>query len=113
MSMTVLGVPQLLARFVKAAALGEVAASAAQAELGEEVVEGARARVRVETGALQDTIHYEDGRVVAGEGLPDIRALTNEYGTDNDPGQPYMRPAADTADGGRATEVAAVVLRSA
>jgi HK97 gp10 family phage protein len=37
-------------------------------------------------------------QVVAGVGLPDIRAVAQEYGTALSPAQPYMTPAAEAID---------------
>jgi HK97 gp10 family phage protein len=37
-------------------------------------------------------------KVVAGVGLPDIRAVAQEYGTDDQPAQPYLTPAAEAID---------------
>lgn len=37
-------------------------------------------------------------QVVAGAGLPDIRAIAQEYGTINSPAQPFLTPAAEAID---------------
>ena len=51
----------------------------------------------VDTGALRDSItHVLEGmaaRVIAGEGLPDARAIFNEFGTSRMAAQPFMVPA--------------------
>lgn len=65
---------------------------------GLDMQQGARRRVRVDTGALRDSIQWHptgqgEGELVAGEGLSDIRAAANEYGTRFMPAQPYLRPA--------------------
>ena len=109
MTMTVLGVPQLLARFAKAAALGEVAQHAGSAALAEEVATDARAIVPVDTGTLRDSIHTEPGKVV----VTAPYAAFVEYGTADTSAQPYLRPAADTANDEHALGVAAAVMRTA
>lgn len=50
-------------------------------------------------------------QVVAGEGLPDARAIFNEYGTRDMGAAPYMAPAADAIDVRR--NVAAAIERLA
>lgn len=98
-----------MARFLKAAALGEVAQHVAVDELGQEVALDAEQRAPVDTGALQDSISYADGAVTA-----DVPyAPFVEYGTSDTPAQPFMRPAADTVDDSRALEIAAAVMRQA
>ena len=60
----------------------------------------AKARAPVDTGALRDSIRTEIlkaaneiiGRVTAGEGLPDIRAIVQEYGSRYQNAQPYLHP---------------------
>lgn len=37
-------------------------------------------------------------QVVAGAGLPDIRAIAQEYGTVDQPAQPYLTPATEAID---------------
>lgn len=37
-------------------------------------------------------------QVVAGDGLPDIRAIVQEYGSVDQPAQPYLTPAAEAID---------------
>jgi HK97 gp10 family phage protein len=40
-----------------------------------------------------------DGWIVSfGEGLPDIRAIAQEYGTDTQPAQPFLTPAVENID---------------
>jgi HK97 gp10 family phage protein len=58
----------------------------------------AKQKVRVDTGDLQDSITWRmtsqtQGELTAGEGLPDIRAVVNEFGSVDMPAQPYLRPA--------------------
>jgi HK97 gp10 family phage protein len=50
-------------------------------------------------------------QVVAGDGLPDIRAIAQEYGTVDQPAQPYLTPAAEAIDVKRevAQEIAKLV----
>ncbi len=105
----VLGVPQLLSRFARAAALGQVATTAATNTLAEDVDNDASARAPVDTGALRDSIHAEPGKVVVE--VP--YAAFVEYGTSDTPAQPFLRPAADTVDDSRAIGVAAAVMGTA
>jgi HK97 gp10 family phage protein len=105
----VIGVPELLARFARAAALAEVAEKAAIDTLGNEVEVTAQAAAPVDTGALRDSIVYSDGVVSVGV---DYAGFV-EYGTSDTPAQPYLRPAADTADGEAAATIAAAVMRTA
>lgn len=109
MSGRVKGVPALLDRFQKAAALGEVAANAARDALGEEVATGARREVAVDTGETRDSISYADGSVTA----TSEAAFYLEYGTSDTDAQPFMRPAADTVDDSPALGIAADVMDSA
>ena len=66
--------------------------------LGPKLVKESRALVRVDTGALRDSIDYEveDGHLYlsAGEDLDDERALANELGTRHMAAQPYLKPVA-------------------
>lgn len=105
----VLGVPQLLSRFARAAALGQVATTAATNTLGEDVATDARTLAPVDTGALRDSIHAEPGKVVVE--VP--YAAFVEYGTSDTPAQPYLRPAADTVNDDHALGIAAAVMRTA
>lgn len=106
---TVLGVPELLARFARAAAIGEAAANAATDDLATQVASDAASRAPVDTGTLRDSIIHDGGRVYTDvEYAPFV-----EYGTSDMPAQPFMRPAADTVDGEHATEVAAALMRQA
>lgn len=102
----VLGVPQLLARFARAAALGEVAENAAVSAVAVEVAETARSLVPVDTGTLRDSIqeHAEGVSVTA------PYAGFVEYGTAYVPAQPYLRPAADEAKGEQAEVAAKTVM---
>jgi HK97 gp10 family phage protein len=53
-------------------------------------------------------------QVVAGDGLPDIRAIVQEYGSVDQPAQPYLTPAAEAIDVKREVqkEIQALVRRS-
>lgn len=52
-----------------------------------------------DTGALAASIHAVlegmSATIIAGEGLPDIRAVAMEYGNARVPAQSYMRPAVE------------------
>lgn len=105
----VIGVPALLSRFVRAAVLGEAAARAAQGTLAQEVASTARAIVPVDTGRLRDSIMAASDRVFT---EVDYAAYV-EYGTSERAPQPFLRPAADTANGEVAAGAAAAVMRGA
>lgn len=73
----------------------------------------------VDTGALKDSKVVErvapgQWRVSFGRGLPDARAIFQEYGTRSSPAQPYLTPAATQIDvdveAGKA--VAALITRN-
>jgi hypothetical protein len=100
----VIGVPALLSRFVRAAALGEVAKDAAVDTLGEEVADRAHADVPVDTGATRDSIAYAHGVVSVGTDYANII----EYDQ-----HPFLRPAADTVNDEHALGIAAAVMRTA
>jgi HK97 gp10 family phage protein len=103
---TVLGVDALLARLARAAAIGEVAQHAAQTELAEEVASVARQLSPVDTGTLQASITADADRVYTDVAY----APFVEYGTSDTPAQPFMRPAADEADGTRSEAVAKAIM---
>lgn len=105
----VLGVPALVARFARAAALGEVASAAAVDALGDDVALAARLNAPVDTGALADSIRNDRGHVTV---EVDYAAYV-EYGTSDTPPQPFLRPAADTVNDSRALGIAASVMRQA
>lgn len=57
----------------------------------------------IDTGELRDSKIVEPvapgrWRVSFGRGLPDIRAVAQEYGTRSSPAQPYLTPAAEQID---------------
>jgi HK97 gp10 family phage protein len=73
------------------------------ANLGEEVAQKARELAPVDTGALRDSITSE---LVGGGGPAEAQIVANvpyagfvEFGTDDTPMQPYLRPALDAAVG--------------
>lgn len=107
--LTVVGVPQLLARLVRAAALGEAASTAAKAEVAQEVEAGAQQRVPVVTGTLRDSIQAQPDRVVATAPY----AGYVEFGTAYMTAEPYMRPAADEATGSGGETAAKTVMEQA
>lgn len=108
MTVTVLGVNELLAKFARIAAVSEVAEHAAVDDIGENVAEDARARAPVDTGTLQGSITYDDGAVTSDvEYAPFV-----EYGTATNAAQPFMRPAADTVDGDSSMQIAAKVIEA-
>lgn len=108
-SVRVIGVSALAARFARAAVVGHLAAEGAVDVLGQEVAGGAQRMAPVDTGALRDSIFAEHGRVVATvEYAPFV-----EYGTSDTDAQPFMRPAADTADDSTALAHAASIMGTA
>jgi HK97 gp10 family phage protein len=107
MGVTIFGLPQLLARYAAAAALGEIAGQAAVTALSEDVAGTAKSIVSVETGETYDSIEVTPEGVVAGGA-----ALYLEFGTYKMAAQPFMRPAADGADDGGAIAAASAVFRA-
>ena len=96
---TVIGIDSTIAKFLGLAAATEAIAEEAARQAAEPIEAAAKARVPVDTGALQDSIHIEsevengvaDARVVAGgESAP--YAVFVEFAPDN---EPFLRPAAD------------------
>lgn len=75
------------------------AAAEGVARAGGYIVDLARQLSPVDTGALRASIRLEpeqpalEMRVSAGKGLPDARAVFQEFGTVNQPPQPYLTPA--------------------
>lgn len=98
MTMRVLGVPQLLGRFAKTAIAAQAATKVGQAEVAQEVEEGAKQRVPVVTGTLQDSIHAEADRVAVDAPY----ASYVEFGTSRQAAEAYLRPAADEVQGSTA-----------
>jgi hypothetical protein len=104
MTIQVMGVDKLLAKFATGTALADVAVAAAVDEIGGEVLTTARELVPVLTGHLRDSLTYETGRVFTDV----VYAGQVEYGGTHNPPEPYMRPAADTAN----TEAAALAAKA-
>lgn len=80
--------PTFLARVA-----GTVLFNHAMDTVAERGLEFAKEHVRVDTGALKDSLHVEKDaqgvrRVVAGTD----HWLFNEFGSRSDPGQPFLRP---------------------
>jgi hypothetical protein len=94
MSIVLVGLDAVLATFEAKVALGEIAAQAGKDFLGEEVLNEARSLVPVLTGTLRNSLTYEDGRVFTDV----VYAGQVEFGGAHNPPEPYLRPAADTAD---------------
>jgi HK97 gp10 family phage protein len=107
MGIVIYGLPQLLARFAAAAALGEIAGHAAVTAVSEDVAATAKSMVPVDTGETYDSIQVTPEGVVAGGA-----ALYLEFGTYKMAAEPFMRPAADGADDGGAIAAAAAVFRA-
>jgi hypothetical protein len=104
MTIEVLGVEKLLAQFAAGTVLADVAVAAAVDEIGDDVLTTARELVPVLTGHLRDSLTYEAGRVFTDV----VYAGQVEYGGAHNPPEPYLRPAADTAN----TEAAALVAKA-
>ena len=85
-------IPQTRAAITAAAARGVARAAGFVVDLAQQLAP-------VDTGALRGSIQVEPGepaltmRVTAGRGLPDARAVFQEYGTSRQPAQPYLTPA--------------------
>jgi HK97 gp10 family phage protein len=106
MPVKVLGVPETVARFARAAAMGEVAKVEGQSNLAEEVAEIARSIVPVDTGNLQSSIEAHEDRVSTDVAY----APFVEYGTSMMASQPFMRPAADSASGDQAEHIMKLIM---
>lgn len=108
-------IPALRAQLRPATARGVARAAGYVADL-------ARQLAPVDEGDLRDSIQVEPTgpdlkmAVTAGRGLPDPRAILNEYGGDSIfyPAQPYMTPAAEAIDVAREVkaELRALIKRS-
>ena len=107
MGITIFGLPQLLARFAAAAAVGEIAGQAAVAALSEDVAVTARSMVPVDTGETYDSIQVTPEGVVAGGA-----AIYLEFGTYKMSAEPFMRPAADEADDAGAIAAASAAFQA-
>ena len=108
MSITVVGVDKLLAKFAASVVAADLAAGAATDALAEDVLGNARALVPVLTGNLRDSLHVESEGPVARVVTDVVYAGQVEYGGSHNPPEPYMRPAADTAS----TETAALAAKA-
>jgi HK97 gp10 family phage protein len=100
--------PQIAVRLDEA--LGEALEDVAAA-----IVDGAKARVPVNTGALRDAIHWErtddeSVRVVAGDGKVYYGHMV-ENGTVNQPPRPFLVPAAEAERHQLPKRVALVIKR--
>lgn len=107
MSIMVVGADKLITRLAAGVAASDAALEVAKDTLGHEVLDGALERVPVLTGNLRDSLAYVDGRVFTDV----VYAGQVEYGGLHNPPEPYMRPAADTADDTQAMEAAKAVIQ--
>jgi HK97 gp10 family phage protein len=94
MSVYIRGMAQLEAKLLRLAAAANEIAGAATQSYAEDIAEDARGYTPVETGRLRDSIYSDENEV----GTDVEYAPFVEYGTVNMPAQPFLRPAADTAD---------------
>jgi HK97 gp10 family phage protein len=71
-------------------------------ETADDIADLAQQLAPEDTGALKaskDVRPDRGGWIVSfGRGLPDIRAIVQEYGSDNQPAQPYLTPAVAAID---------------
>lgn len=109
MSFRVLGVPEVIARFARAAVIGEEAADVAAEDLAMEIATLAKQLAPVDTGTLRDSITAEPGGVFVYAPY----AMFVEYGTVDTPAQPYLRPAVDTVNADGALVRATAMLDAA
>lgn len=76
--------------------------AAALHETADDIADLAQQLAPEDTGALKaskDVRPDGDGWIVSfGRGLPDIRAIAQEYGTEHSPAQPYLTPAVAQID---------------
>jgi hypothetical protein len=105
---TVLGVDALLARFAEEIVASDIAAATGVETLAEDVLNQARSQVPVLTGNLRDSLHVETDGLVGRVVTDVVYAGQVEYGGAHNPPEPYLRPAADTAN----TEAAAVAAKA-
>lgn len=77
----------------------EARIAAVVATFAELIAKRARELCPVKTGALAESIHAEiagwAAEIIAGEGLPDARAVYVEMGTLRAGAQPFLRPAVE------------------
>lgn len=80
----------------------EAELNAALKETADDVADLAQQLAPVDTGALRDSKDVRadgDGWIVSfGRGLPDIRAIAQEYGTSEMAAQPFLTPAVAAID---------------
>jgi len=106
MTLIIVGLDRTIAMFEEAVIAADVAAQAGQDALGEDVLNQARSLVPVLTGNLRDSLTYEQGRVYTDV----VYAGQVEFGGAHNPPEPYLRPAADTADTDAAAGAAKVAF---
>jgi hypothetical protein len=108
MTITVVGVDALLAKFAAGTVAADVAAAEGVGELGEDVLTQARSIVPVLTGTLRDSLTLESDGPLGRVYTDVVYAGQVEYGGLHNPPEPYLRPAADTAN----TEAAAIAAKA-
>ena len=83
------GLPQAINQGIQAAAehIGDLAQQLAPFDTGE-----------LRDSKVVEQVGPSRWRVSFGRGLPDIRAVAQEYGTRSSPAQPYLTPAAEQID---------------
>lgn len=98
------GIADLQAGITAAASGINSELQAAVEEEAQDIEDDAKSHVRVDTGDLQNAIEAEVGDLSAsvaprsGSITGDYeKAMVNEFGRSNDPGQPYMVPAAEAS----------------
>lgn len=105
MALVLRGADALTATLAAKAVASEIAVQAGIDELGQEILRFAQDAVPVLTGHLRDSLTYERG-LGSGRVFTDVvYAGQVEYGGLHNPPEPYMRPAADLADGSAAVVV--------
>ncbi len=98
MSIKVVGVEKLVARFEALGLAAEPALEAAEEAIGQDVVDYARDLVPVLTGNLRDSLTFERGLGFARVYTDVVYAGQVEYGGAHNPPEPYLRPAADLSN---------------
>jgi HK97 gp10 family phage protein len=96
---TIYGLPELFAKLAAVQTVGLAGAETAKTLLSEDVAGNARSKVAVDTGETRESIEVFEEGVRAGGAAPFL-----EFGTFKMAAQPFMRPAADEADGEAALE---------
>jgi hypothetical protein len=109
----VVGAEKLIATLAAKAAASEIAAGVAVNTLGEDVLSQARSLVPVLTGTLRDSLTFESDGPVGRVFTDVVYAGQVEYGGAHNPPEPYLRPAADTANTEAAALAAKAVIDSA